>query len=94
MVFLQFKEGSSKGHTKNFPIESLKNNRLPTIRILFVLALGLMFPQTILASDEPFETYSRRPLRLTQKGETMSMNRTVDCPRERHHGYSFCSCPI
>ena len=89
MVFLQFKEGSTKGHTKNFPIESLKDNLLPTILIFFVLALGLMFPQTILAADEPLGAHSRRPLRLMQKGETMSMNRTVNFPRERHHGYSF-----
>jgi len=40
MVFLHFKEGSTNGHTKNFPIESLKDNRLPIIRILFVLAVA------------------------------------------------------
>jgi hypothetical protein len=89
MVFLQFKKESTNGHTKSFPIESLKDNRLLTILILFFLALGLMFPQTILAADEAFGTHSRQPLRLTQKYETMSMNRTVDFPRERRHGYSF-----
>ena len=86
MVFLRFREGSTNNHTKIFPIEPLKDTRLLTICILFVLALGQMFPLTILAADEPFGTHSRRPLRLTQKCETMFVNHTVDFPRERHHG--------
>jgi len=43
--------GEHQGPHQNFPIESLKDNPVPTILILFVLALGLMFPQTILVAD-------------------------------------------